>query len=91
LPALDPKEVFNFLCILEKHTRENGREDLANALHKASLFYRIPLTSEFYGEAMLALEHVVSKGINVLSDQDKTNAEALAQAIKHQWFETPRS
>jgi hypothetical protein len=87
LPALDPKEVFNFLCILEKHTRENKREDLADALHKASLFYRIPLTSEFYGEAMLALEHVVSKGIDVLSDEETTQAEAIARAIKHRWFE----
>ena len=85
-PTLDPKEVFDFLRILEKQTRENGKEALADALHKASLFYRFPLTSEFYGESMVALEHLVSKGTDTLSDEDKSKAEAIAHTIKRQWF-----
>ena len=39
---LDPKEVFDFLRFLEKRMRESGRNALAEALHKASLFFDIP-------------------------------------------------
>lgn len=89
-PTLDPKEVFDFLRVLEKQMRENGTESLAQALHRASLFYRFPLTSEFYGEAMFVLQRLVSEGTDVLSDEDKSKAEAIAHAIKRQWFEAPR-
>ena len=85
---LNPKEVFDFLRILEKRMRESGRNASAEALHKASLFFRYPLTSEFYGEAMVALKQV-SEGIDVLTDEDKTKAKAIAQAIKDQWFTRP--
>jgi hypothetical protein len=80
------ESVFHFLREIASILHSSGRTQLAERLDFATKHYIFPLTSEFYGVAMIALRETVSAAPEALSSQQLNRARYLADAIKAQWF-----
>lgn len=87
--AIDPTEVYEFLIEIGDLLRIKGAADLANRVLAAGTYFRAPLTSEFYGETMLALQGVLAKEPTLLNQAQRDLAEFYAAEIKRRWFSPP--
>lgn len=52
-------------------------------------FFRLPLTSEFLGESMVALREVLDTSRSLFTPQQVSQAKEYVDSIKQQWF-SPR-
>ena len=81
---LDPAEVYRLLH--ELHSKLLDRPDLRASIERALQHFVPPVTSEFLGEAMAALEKVGEDGHGLVSDEERAALLLLAADIKLLWF-----
>jgi hypothetical protein len=87
---ISPQKVHEFLDELAVTLTSAGdTTKLAERLTRTKKYFLIPLTSEFYGEAMRALEQVVNEDPPGLSFDQRERASLYATKIKNQWFSPP--
>jgi hypothetical protein len=67
-----------------------GEPELANDLRRAMNHFRPPLTSEFYGVSMDALNKMLVSNRGDFSDEDKKLAAIFVKEIQEKWFTPPR-
>jgi hypothetical protein len=79
-------KVHQFLSDLLPRCRQLCNPDVTQELEGAILHYVPPLTSEFFGKTMVALEAMVARCSSALSPSELEKAEDLIRAIKQQWF-----
>lgn len=86
MEAVAADTLFRFLTDL-KQTAEAQRDfEAAEALSQARKHYIFPLTSEFMGESMLALENLVARGPAWLSREQTNQAKVYVDSIRRRWF-----
>ena len=87
--AFSPNDVYEFLTEIRDSLRQKGATDLADYVASATTYFRVPLTSEFYGEAMLALQRVLRNDPATLNQVQRERAALYASEIKRLWFSSP--
>jgi hypothetical protein len=78
--------VFYFLKEIAPLLRSSNHTQLADSVERAMKHYIFPLTSEFYGVAMMVLRDTVDSATDVLTPQQLDCARYFADNIKAQWF-----
>lgn len=78
--------VYAFLAELSTKMAQSGDENTALELRDAMLHFMPPLTSEFFGKSMVALEKLVAACPPPLSESESERAQALIRAIRKAWF-----
>jgi predicted ATPase len=74
-----------------KRSAEAAEDDTdAEAINRATKYYLLPLTSEFLGESMLALESLLARSPLWLSREQASQARRYVDSIRSQWFSRPR-
>ncbi len=79
-------EVYRFLSHLYARMQETGHQELASKLDIAMKHYVFPLTSEFLGVSMTAMEDVVTVAGAALAPVDVDRAKRYAELIRRQFF-----
>jgi hypothetical protein len=83
---LDADRVYGFLAELSTKLAQSGDEKTIPELRDAMLHFAPPLTSEFFGNSMVALEKLVAACPTPLSESESERAQALIRAIRKEWF-----
>ena len=83
------QEIYEFVNRLSTEMRREGRTALAERLEKVKKFYTRPLTSEFLGEAMLALKSILAEVDCCLDPELRESAASYATGIQTQYFSPP--
>jgi hypothetical protein len=78
--------VYYFLADIAKALEANHREELLSSVGVAMRHFVVPLTSEFMGVAMTALEEVVAKAGDILTPLQIEQAKGYIKSIKNQYF-----
>jgi hypothetical protein len=82
---LDPQKLYDFLSHLSMVGQ--GEPELRDDLHRAMKHFVLPLTSEFYGVSMEALQKMLNR--RSLSDKDRRLAAIFVKEIQEKWFLPP--
>ena len=77
--------VYQFLAELLPRTRRHGDAKITQRLEHAMLHYTPPVTSEFLGVSMTALQEMLTNSSSIFSPSELKRAKELVSAIK-QWF-----
>jgi hypothetical protein len=85
MKSLDAQEIYRFVDCLAADMRLKGRATSAEQLERVKKFYLLPLTSEFLGEAMLALRSILAEA-DSLTPELKERAAAYVTEIQNQYF-----
>jgi hypothetical protein len=85
---LDPPHAF--LSHISVLTVEHGETELANDLHRAMQHFVLPLTSEFYGVSLAALQKMLTSNGSYFPNEDKKLASTLVKEIEEKWFTPAR-
>ncbi len=85
---LDPQKLYEFLSRLS----EVGQcePELRNDVHRAMKHFMLPLTSEFYGVSLVALNKMLASNQMAFSDEDKKLAAIFVKEIQENWFKPGR-
>jgi hypothetical protein len=86
IEAVFADKVFKFLLELEAVTKSGGDSVAHKKILSAKAFYIIPITSEFLGESMQAMNVVLERDARALSLEQRNLAAAYISEIKKQWF-----
>ena len=78
--------VLNFLEELAPILKSSHHTQQAERVEGAIKHYIFPLTSEFYGVAMMALRNAVDNAPDALTTEQLGRARYFADQIKAQWF-----
>jgi hypothetical protein len=81
---LDPQKLYEFLSRLSEVGQ--GESELRNDVHRAMKHFVLPLTSEFYGVSMVALNKMLASNQMAFSDEDKKLAAIFVKEIQENWF-----
>jgi hypothetical protein len=81
---LDPKKLHEFLSRLS--IVEQGEPVSGDNIHRAMKHFVLPLTSEFYGFSMAALQEMLASNRMNLSDEDRRLAANFVKEIQQKWF-----
>lgn len=81
--------VFRVLKEVAHCLQGSSHEKQLELVNLAIWHYAFPLTSEFYGKAMIALRNVVERAPEELTPQQLEHVRNLADAIKSQWYSAP--
>jgi hypothetical protein len=84
---LEPKKLYEFLSHLS--AVEQGEPGLEDDLHQAMKHFVVPLTSEFYGVSMVALNKMLASNRATFSAEDKRLAAIFVKEIQERWFKPP--
>jgi hypothetical protein len=68
---------------------EQGEPELGDDLHRAMNHFVLPLTFEFYGVSMAALEKMLASNRTNLSDEDRRLAATFVKEIQEKRFKPP--
>lgn len=89
-------KLYEFLSELVATAQSQGDEQVVQRIDRARKHYmiplptgeyfRLPLTSEFLGESMLALREVLAGSKALLTPEQTSTAREYADTIKRQWF-----
>jgi len=83
--SLNAQEIYQFVDRLSAEMRQQGRIALAERLERANKFYLLPLTSEYFGEVMLAFKSVLGE-TDSLTPELKERVAAYASGIQNRYF-----
>jgi hypothetical protein len=84
---LDTQKLYEFLAHLS--AAEQGEPGLGDDLHRAMNHFVVPLTSEFYGVSMVALNKMLASNRATFSAEDKMLAAIFVKEIQEKWFKPP--
>jgi hypothetical protein len=87
-PLLNPQKLYKFLSHLSEVGQ--GEPELRNDVHRAMKHFVLPLTSEFYGVSMVALNKMLASNQMAFSDEDKKLAAIFVKQIQENWFKPGR-
>lgn len=89
-------QLYEFLTEIVETAESGGNQDIVRRVDDARKHYviqlrdgkshRLPLTSEFLGESMLALREVLEEWPSILSPTQAKQARKYADLIRRQWF-----
>jgi hypothetical protein len=89
-------KLYEFLTEMAEVARSQREQEVARRIDAARYYYMIPradggyfrptLTSEFYGEAMVALEEALQKSKSMFTAEQISLAKEYVDAIKEKWF-----
>ena len=85
---IDPRKLHDFLSHLSAEMQSKKETVLVDELQRAMKHFLFPLTSEFYGVSMHALQKALSAGSGVLSVDDKERAAHFIDEIRSRWFKS---
>ena len=80
-------ELRDFIAALARELRTLDQPEIVEKLERANRYFLMPLTSEFLGEAMAALQDAVNTGL--LPPSARRYAVGYIKTIKLSWF-SPR-
>ena len=78
--------VLHFLKELAPILKSSHHTQQAERVEGAIKHYILPLTSEFYGVAMMALRDAVDNAPDALTVEQLNRSSYFAEMIKAQWF-----
>ena len=94
-------KLFEFLTELTETARSQCKQEIAGRIEAARKYYTIalpsgryfhlPLTSEFLGESMDALQEVPKDSRSVFTPEQICKAGEYVEAIRQQWFSPPKA
>jgi hypothetical protein len=84
---LDPQKLYE--CLSHLSAVEQEEPGLGDDLHQAMKHFVVPLTSEFYGVSMLALNKILASNREICSAEDKRLAAIFVKEIQGKWFKPP--
>jgi hypothetical protein len=87
-PLLDAQKLYEFLSHLSEVGQ--GEPELRNDVQRAMNHFVLPLTSEFYGVSMVALNKMLASNQMAFSDEDRKLAGIFVKEIQEKWFNQPR-
>ena len=89
-------KLYEFLTVMVATAQSQGdqvvvsRLDVARKHYMIPLptgkYFRLPLTSEFLGESMVALREVLDTSRSLFTPEQASQAKEYVDAIKQQWF-----
>ena len=89
-------KLYEFLTEIAEAAKSRGDQQVAQSIDVAMKHYmiplptgknfRLPLTSEFLGESMVALREALDKSRSLFSPEQASLAEEYVDSIKQQWF-----
>ena len=85
---LGPQKLYKFLSHLS--VVEQGEPELGEDFRRAMKHFVFPLTSEFYGVSMVALNKMLASNQRNFSAEDKRLAAIFVKEIQEKWFTPPR-
>ena len=78
--------LFPFLAGLKRTAKAEEDDAIVEAIDHARKHYRLPLTSEFMGESMLALESLLARSPVWLTREQAYEAKEYVDSIRRLWF-----
>ena len=89
-------KLFEFLTEIMETAKSQEKYEIAQRIDCArrqymiilpdGKYFRLPLTSEFLGEGMAALQELLSNSPSLLSSEQIRIAKDYVESIKKQWF-----